>query len=1356
MGTVIVKRPVRQPAPGLPTGEVVLDPPPEIPPPGGKGWSRALMIIPMVCMAGAMMLMMIVLRLDRLGPLIYVIGGLFAVGIVGMVLFMVLNQQSQQPSKQEMAASRRRYMRRLSQLRAQARETLTTQRRAMVYRHPDPDKLWSTAQSSRLWERRPGDWDFGVVRIGVGPQELATPLVPPDTKPVDELEPLCAVALRRFVMAYATVPDLPVALALRGFARIYVTGERERTRAFARALAAQLAVFHPPGEVLTGFCVHFEDRDAWEWAKWLPHAMHPERMDGLGQLRLVAPGVAALEAMLDDVLANRPRFDSHAAPTPGNAHLVVFLERGDRGGAEHLLLEGGIEGVTVIDLAGGPPRMLDPTALVLTIADDGTLTSRTIDGEGTVGRADALSLPGMYGLVRTLAPLRLSALSVNEQPLASSLELTELLGVGDPYELDLDRCWSARSNRERLRVPIGIHPDGRPLELDLKESAQDGMGPHGLLVGATGSGKSELLRTLVLALAVTHSSEILNFVLVDFKGGATFTRLDRLPHTSAVITNLADQLHLVDRMLDAIQGELMRRQELLRAAGNYASQRDYEKARAAGAPLEPLPALLLIVDEFSELLTARPDFIDMFVQVGRVGRSLGVHLLLASQRLDEGKLRGLESHLSYRIGLRTFSAMESRTVLGAPDAYQLPRSPGNGFLKTEADELVRFRAAYVSGRHQRTGPIRTDPMGRPVEPVQEYSTRYRVVQGDQEAATGPPTPPGGAEETAGDTGDEPAGDTGDEPAGDTLLEVLVGRIEGRGRPAHQVWLPPLADPPTLDQLLAPLAPDRHRGMTTTDRSRHGALQAVAGIIDKPFEQARETYWLDLAEAGGNVAVVGGPRSGKTTLVRTLIGSLALTHTPHEVQFTCLDFGGGGLSAVRDLAHVSGVATRRDRDRVRRSLAEAQTLLAEREQRFDTHGLDSMASYRQLLRAGRFPDDRFGDVFLVIDGWQTLRTDFEDLEPAVVDLVNRGLGYGLHVIATCHRWLDLRTNVRDMFGTRLELKLGDPVDSQIGRRQAASVPEQAPGRGLTPDGYHFLAGVPRVDGKPTGDALAEGVLHLVGRVNEAWQGSRAPAVRLLPAQLPYSALPDPAEGPGGEVPGVPVGIAERDLQPVYLNFGADPHLLLFADVQCGKSSFLRVLASGLMKRYRPDQIQLALVDYRRSMLGLVPDEYLAGYASNSGLVQELVRLAAEAMAKRLPAGDVTPDQLRARNWWSGPELFLLVDDYDLVATSPHDNPFTPLLDYLTQARDIGLHLVVARRSGGAGRAMFDPVISRLRDLASPGILMSGNREEGPLLGGLRPEPLPPGRGWLVTRDTGAQLIQLAHLPATGWTPTPATR
>ena len=194
---------------------------------------------------------------------------------------------------------------------------------------------------------------------------------------------------------------------------------------------------------------------------------------------------------------------------------------------------------------------------------------------------------------------------------------------------------------------------GDTVDLDIKEAAQNGMGPHGLCVGATGSGKSEFLRTLILGMVAAHPPDVLNLVLVDFKGGATFLGLDRIRHVSAIITNLSDEAHLVARMQDALAGEMNRRQELLRAAGHFANVADYESARSQGLSAPPLPALFVVVDEFSELLSQHPEFAELFVAIGRVGRSLGMHLLLASQRLDEGRLRGLETHLSYRICLKT-------------------------------------------------------------------------------------------------------------------------------------------------------------------------------------------------------------------------------------------------------------------------------------------------------------------------------------------------------------------------------------------------------------------------------------------------------------------------------------------------------------------------------------------------------------------------------------------------------------------------------------------------------------------------------------------------------------------------------
>jgi S-DNA-T family DNA segregation ATPase FtsK/SpoIIIE len=1315
LSTIVVKRLPRRPEPSWPSGELVLTAPPELPGDARRNVTRMFMILPML--AGSAAMAMMYSRFGGGGPLGYLPGALFGLSALGMVV-VVFSQPAGGKSKREMVAARRRYLRLLSQQRQQVRQTIGQQRRAASYRHPDPDALWCLPASARLWERRRGDADFAQVRIGIGPQELATPITPPPSAPLEDLEPMCALALRRFITTYAVVPDLPVVMALNGFSGIYLRGPADRTRALARALLAQLATLHAPDDVLVAVCADPRRLPAWEWVKWLPHALHPTKSDALGHRRLVAESVTALEATLDDLLASRPRF-STAHSQSGGPHLVVLLDGGDATGSDHLVTDGGgLDGVTLIALDGTPPRVLDPAKLVLEVAPDSTLHSTTYEGKEQIGRADQLSLVEAEALAWQLAPLRRSAgAEVEHEPLAADLGLADLLKLGDPDDFDPATGWAGRSNRQRLRVPIGVGPDAVPVELDLKESAQDGMGPHGLLIGATGSGKSELLRTLVLALAATHDSATLNFVLVDFKGGATFTTLDRLPHTSAVITNLADELPLVDRMTDAINGELIRRQELLRQAGNFASQRDYEQARRAGAPLAPLPSLLVICDEFSELLTAKPDFIDMFVQIGRVGRSLGVHLLLASQRLEEGRLRGLDTHLSYRIGLRTFSAMESRAVLGVQDAYQLPRSPGHGFLKSGTDALTRFKAAYVSGVHRRPGAIGRPSVAQAVAHVREYDTAYRP-------ALASPAP-----EVA------PVAELDDPAPGETVLDILVDRLAGRGAPAHQVWLPPLREPPTLDQLLPPLVATPERGLTVESPD---PLVVPVGIVDKPFEQRRDPLRLDLAGAAGHVMVVGAPQSGKSTLLRAVVTGLALTHSPRGVQFYCLDFSGGALVGLRDLPHVGGVATRRDASQVRRTIAEITLLLAQREELFARHGVDSMASYRRSRRAGEFGQDPFGDVFLVVDGWATVRAEFDDQADQLTNLANRGLSFGIHLVASANRWMDVRHTIRDVFGTKLELRLGDPADSMLGRRAAMNVPEKSPGRGITGDGLQFLSALPRIDGRPVAEDLAEGAGKLVAGVRRAWDAPGAPRVRQLPAEVPYHQIP------AGDGPGLPIGIAEADLRPVHIDFRGNAHFLVFGAVECGKSSFLRALAQRIVERHTPQQARLIIVDYRRSLLGAVSTEHQIGYGSSAKATTDIAKEVAGVMQSRLPGPDVTPQQLRDRSWWQGPELYLLVDDYDLVAAG-QPNPLLPLLEFLPQGRDVGLHLVLARRSGGAARAMFEQFVMRLKELDTPGLVMSGNRDEGKLLGEVRPSPLPPGRGWLVSRDRGARLIQVAHLP-----------
>jgi S-DNA-T family DNA segregation ATPase FtsK/SpoIIIE len=1315
LSTVVFRRPPRQSGPPLPRGEILLESPPELPEQMPRGIGPLLMMLPMLAGVGAMAFMY---AGGGNNTRMLVTGALFGVSMLGMAISSFTSGGGEK--RAELDAQRRDYMRYLAQVRKQARRAASQQRTAVQWRHPPPDALWSVAASRRMWERRPTDDDFAEIRMAVGPQRLAVSVVTPETKPVEDLEPMTAIALRRFVRAHTSVPGLPIAVSLRSFSRVVLRGERPPVIDLTRAMLAQLATFHAPDELKIAVVAAPERQAEWDWVKWLPHAQYERVPDAAGPMRLVFESMAELEATLEPDLAERPRHAPEARAFTSGSHVIAVLDGGEVNAAGSL--HGvGLLGATVIDLSGMVSRDAGRWLLCLDVTADGVEVDQG-KRSTRLGRPDRMTMEQVAGLARHLSPYRLSTqTATTDAPLERSMELPDLLGIGDAANADPRVTWRRRPNRERLRIPLGVGPDATVVELDIKESAQEGMGPHGLLIGATGSGKSELLRTVVASLAITHSSEELNFVLVDFKGGATFASLDVLPHTSAVITNLADELPLVDRMQASLAGEMVRRQELLRAAGNYVSLFEYEKARAAGEPLAPLPSLLIICDEFSELLTAKPDFIDLFVMIGRVGRSLGVHLLLASQRLEEGRLRGLDTHLSYRIGLRTFSAVESRVVLGVPDAYELPSGPGHGYLKADTQTLLRFRAAYVSGPYRKAvGPQRSQAavQGQIVEygtdyvPVAEVPKELEVAR-DEPAETGKAT---------------------------SMLDVIVEKLRGHGAPAHQVWLPPLAEPPGLTELLGELTVDPRRGLVAAGWPGVGRLAVPVGTVDRPFEQRRDPFVVELDGAGGNVVIVGGPQSGKSTMLRSLICSLALTHTPAEVQFACLDFGGGAMRGLVDLPHVSGVAGRRDTEAVRRTVAEVTALVDDRETRFTELGIDSVNAYRRRRATGEITDDPFGDVFLVVDGWGTLRQEYEELEQTITTLANRGLGFGVHVIVTATRWAEIRINLRDLLGSRLELRLGDPGESELDRKAAANVPEKSPGRGINREKLHVLSAIPRIDGKQSTDDLAEGTAHLVRRVREGWPYRPAPKVRLLPRLLPAAEL---AALAGTEAAGVPIGLNETKLAPVRLDFTSDPHFYAFGDAECGKSNLLRLLATTIVERYSSDDAMLVIVDYRRSLLGAVGGAHLLGYAPSAQVLTEMVGALRSALTQRIPGPDVTAEQLRNRGWWAGPDIYVLVDDYDLVAGGG-TNPLASLVDLLPQARDIGLHVILTRRAGGASRALYDPVIQRMRELDSPGFLMSGNKEEGALLGNLKPSPQPPGRGTLVRRSDGTQLVQTAYI------------
>ncbi|MBS4728894.1 type VII secretion protein EccCa [Mycobacterium sp. SM1] len=1194
----------------------------------------------------------------------------------------------------EIAANRADYLDYLSGLRDSVAATAAAQRSSLSWCHPDPGSLWTVIGGCRMWERRDSDPDFCQVRVGVGTRPLATPLVPPKPGPGHRADPVTAAALRRFIDTHSAITQAPLTIALSELAVVTVDGDPALARGLLRAMLCELAVLHPPDRLLIIGVIGDCARGHWDWLKWLPHNQHPHVTDAVGATRMSYASAAEADAALRHLRLSRPP----GAALPHVVALVDGVRVGDR------LTAGGIADLTVLQVGSGCGPAV-AAGLRLCVAPEKLVVGR--DGEATA-RPDRMDLVDALVCARRLAGYRLAGPSVDSA--RQAVRWQDLLGIDDVAAFDPTTLWRNGNHGDRLRVPIGTTVAGTVLELDIKEPAENGVGPHGLCIGATGSGKSEFLRTVALGMMARNPPDVLNLVLVDFKGGATFLGLDGAPHVAAVITNLCDEAPLVARMRDALTGEMNRRQQLLRAAGSFVSVTAYTQARGTDARLAALPALLIIVDEFSELLSQHPDFADVFVAIGRLGRSLGMHLLLASQRLDEGRLRGLESHLSYRVCLKTLSANESRIVLGTQDAYQLPSTPGAAVLRTATAELIPFQGAFVSGP--------CPASSAPPHGAQRASSVYRFT-----AAPAGRVRPG-----------SPARTGGRKTPARTVLQAVVEQLAGHGPPAREVWLPPLGAAPALDSVLRDAA-------SVTGGLGPDRLAVPIGIVDCPFEQRRAPLIVDLSGVAGNVAVVGAPRSGKSTTLRTLITALAATHDPDRVQFYCLDFGGGTLAWTRAVPHVGSVASRAEPQLARRMIAELESVVREREAELRERGVD--VSTRDCPQpAGHTAAGRRADVFLVIDGWAGLCREFDTLEGPITALAAQGLSFGVHVVLSATRWAEIRPALKDQLGTRIELRLGDPADSELDRKQAQLVPLDRPGRGLSREGRHMVIALPRLDGVSSEAGLAEAGARAGELLRRRHGTSGAPPIPLLPAQVDRHGLVERAgEGLRSHIL---LGVEDRRLRPVPLDFARWPHLLILGENECGKTSALRLLCREIARTTTAAHAQLLLVDFRRTLLGVVESDHLAGYAMSAPALGALLPDLIGLLRRRLPPPNATQAQLRAASCRSGPSVYVVVDDYDLVAMSAA-NPLLPLVEYLPYARDLGLHLVVARRSGGAARALFEPLLASLRDLGCQGLIMSGSPEEGPLIGSVGAVPLPPGRGILITGDGDEQVVQVAWSP-----------
>lgn len=569
-----------------------------------------------------------------------------------------------------------------------------------------------------------------------------------------------------------------------------------------------------------------------------------------------------------------------------------------------------------------------------------------------------------------------------------------------------------------------------------------------------------------------------------------------------------------------------------------------------------------------------------------------------------------------------------------------------------------------------------------------------------------------------------------------LREVVLEQLTTGDNHAYRMWLPPLTDPTPVNELVA------------RDYARR-PLRIGVGLMDEPRRHRQEVWGIDIATAAGNVAIGGAPQTGKSTFLQTFILSAAASHTPRQIQFYCVDMGGGGLMYVEDLPHVGGVATRAEPDRVNRVVAEVKAVLRQREQTFKQYRVGSMADYRQMREDPNHPAsaDPFGDVFLVVDGWPAFAAEFTDLEPVVQDIAGQGLAYGVHTMISTPRWTELRARVRDYLGTKVEFRLGDVNETQIDRI-TREIPVNRPGRAVSTEKHHLMIGVPRLDGVHSAEGLVPAMAAAVREI-AARHTDSAPRVRVLPDRVHLQQLDPQPPGPDSDYRTrwtVPVGIRESDLTVAHNHMYNTPHQLIFGAPKSGKTTIATAVAQAICARNSPKQVRFMIADFRSALLEAVPESHLlpaGGINRNHDSLVESVKALAANLTKRLPPADVTPAQLRQRSWWTGPDVVLLVDDWHMiVAAGGMMSPMAPLAPLLPAAADIGLHIVVTCQMSQAHRATMDKFVGTAYGAGTPTMFLSGEKQDFPSRE-IVVKKRPPGQAFFVTPDA-KEVIQAAYV------------
>ena len=1015
---------------------------------------------------------------------------------------------------------------------------INKKRDALETIYPETQKCIEIAmqRSIRLWERSPIDADFMSLRVGIGQVPSNIKIEAPGGQLSLKEDPLVEAA-KQLAEERKYIDNTPVFCDVAHGNTVGVHGNHDQVRALIKNMIVQAAVLHSYDELK--ICIFYSEREAneWAWCRWLPHVLDSEFNHRF--MSSTQSETKKLANHLNELLDQRKQqLSDNSQSTVLYSPFYLFIVTdptllSQTPLLKHLYENGEQMQIGVIFLSRDIRQLPMECRTIIEVSQTG---AEIFDRRDSLNRQpftmDALDRASYERFSRNLAPLRLDSSLVAENRLPTAVTFLEGYGVKRAMQLNVAENWSRHDAHHSMAVPVGIQENGDPFFFDILSGHH---GPHGLIVGTTGSGKTEVIQSWILSMAVRFSPQDVSFVLVDFKGTAfldPFLDKDngaKLPHIAGTISNLDSG---IERNLAAMESELRRREELF---SQYGVKKIAEYNQIAH---EPLPFLFVIFDEFLDFKNTYSEYMPTIAKFFAQGRSLGMSFILMSQTPDP--LSAFMANSEFKWCLRVKQPEDSRTMLNTSDAFAaLP--PGRFFITAQNGEVYQQVQSFFAGAPYR--PYAKNPYMR-VAPISVVNIAGRRLQYEDNATTG-------FKATKNEI--------------DAVVEYLDKFARDNGIPrAAQIWTKELPDRLSLDTLIS----CSFEG-GKWPKKNDGLMPAI-GLIDDPQKQSQYPLLLDLGETG-HAAVFGAPGSGKTTLLQTLVMSLALSYSPEDVHIYIMDFGGWSMNVFASLPHIGGIALSDDAEKINKLAETLADEIAKRKKKFASIGVTNIHDYQEVT------GEKIPYIVLILDNFTAVFSMYPSLDKFFLDLVSSGANFGVLFMVSAYSTSALTFKIAEKIRTKLALHMTDKSSyTDLVGKTNGLIPADKPGRGLVKlEGYvaEFQTAMP--GGGSKASEVIIGIRNLCASMSDAWTGQRPAPIPVMPDIIPFGSV---------SAHGITIGLQNQSLQPIGLDFALKHCLLISGTSYSGKSSLLKVIC----KQFRAGGAQIVLFDSPRGGLKALTD------------------------------------------------------------------------------------------------------------------------------------------------------------------------